>query len=551
MKCDCFTISRYVFLLFLVIVAVYFLIENKKVEGFAEEAAKPSAPAPAPSASPAASKPTTLAPAPSTAPAPAVSKQTAPAPATPAAAKAPEGASTEGLSNKKANDTPVAGKDPVVFLSKDPKTMEAEVVKIYQELYKVNPQAEEVGFYIDYAKSRDITRAALKEVISTSAPTLKKTLMKNQQVNDGLMDLVGTEKDVISIFNEILQRNPDREELYQFSRMLKNDGGFNRDKLRQVLLTSEEYQRMERTQTNTAFVSLQGDITDRQVTMIVYKLHKEVSGKEFIDEETLHFLKRKFIEFKLDEAHMKKFIENYIAGKPAPPAPAPTDAAAKKAAEEAAAKKVAEAAAAKKAADDAAAKAKAAEAAKVPGAKETSKDAKETFGQVTNFPSDGKNYITNSVFILGGTDRPNSELLASLSKSAGAGSSVDTNKVLQTIKDNAAASAAADKNAAKSQSQVQLSKFMEERNRDEMKSVCQRNTYFRDVDELMEPVSHEKDMVLRPEFKWAVPQRHPPVCMGNNSAFSPLMTQSALIGTPLDEAAETKVGSILPKNPPV
>jgi pyruvate/2-oxoglutarate dehydrogenase complex dihydrolipoamide acyltransferase (E2) component len=535
MKCDCFTISRYVFLIFLVIVAVYFLIENKsvpkKIEGFAEEAA-------------AASKPTASSPAPTTA------KSPAPAPAAP---KAPEGASKEGLSNKKANDTAIAGKDPTVFLSKDPKTMEAEVVKIYQELYKVNPQAEEVGFYIDYAKTRDITRAALKEVISTSAPTLKKTLMKNKQVNDGLMDLVGTEKDVISVFNEILQRNPDREELFQFSRMLKtNEGGFNQDKLRQVLLTSEEYQRMERTQTNTAYVSLQGDITERQVTMIVYKLHKEVTGKEFIDEDTLRFLKRKFVEFKLDEVHMKKFIENYVAGKPAPPAPAATadaaakEAAAKKAAEEAAnAKKAAEEAANAKKAEEAAA------AAKVPGAKETSKDAKETFGQVATLPGDGKNYITNSIFILGGTDRPNGDLLTSLSKSAGTGNSVDTNKVIQTIKDSA--SVAADRNAAKSQSQVQLSKFIEERNRAEMQSVCQRNTYFRDLDENSEPASHSgrEEMVLRPELKWSVPQRHPPICMGNNSSFSPLMTQSALIGTPLDEAAETKVGSILPKNPPV
>jgi len=62
---------------------------------------------------------------------------------------------------------------------------------------------------------------------------------------------------------------------------------------------------------------------------------------------------------------------------------------------------------------------------------------------------------------------------------------------------------------------------------------------------------HEGDMVLRPEYEWSVPQRHPPICtrVGSETPVAPTMTNSKLgwFGTPLDEAADTAVGSILPK----
>lgn len=65
----------------------------------------------------------------------------------------------------------------------------------------------------------------------------------------------------------------------------------------------------------------------------------------------------------------------------------------------------------------------------------------------------------------------------------------------------------------------------------------------------LEP-THEKDMVLRPEFAWSVPQKRAPICttVGQASPTQPVMTNSSLLlGTPLDEAQETQVGSIMPK----
>jgi hypothetical protein len=61
---------------------------------------------------------------------------------------------------------------------------------------------------------------------------------------------------------------------------------------------------------------------------------------------------------------------------------------------------------------------------------------------------------------------------------------------------------------------------------------------------------HKHDMVLIPEFAWSVPQERPQVCttLGQKQLVQPVFTNSSLLlGTPVGEAAETQVGSIMPK----
>jgi hypothetical protein len=65
----------------------------------------------------------------------------------------------------------------------------------------------------------------------------------------------------------------------------------------------------------------------------------------------------------------------------------------------------------------------------------------------------------------------------------------------------------------------------------------------------LEP-THKGDMVLRPEFAWSVPQRRAPICttIGQKQLTQPVMESSKLLlGTPLDDAKDTQVGSIMPK----
>lgn len=59
-----------------------------------------------------------------------------------------------------------------------------------------------------------------------------------------------------------------------------------------------------------------------------------------------------------------------------------------------------------------------------------------------------------------------------------------------------------------------------------------------------------KDLVLVPGFEWALPTRPTPLCTlqpRTCDAPAPLIDQTALIGTLLDDAAATEVGSIMPR----
>lgn len=64
-------------------------------------------------------------------------------------------------------------------------------------------------------------------------------------------------------------------------------------------------------------------------------------------------------------------------------------------------------------------------------------------------------------------------------------------------------------------------------------------------------LTHHGDMVLRPEFAWSVPQQRPPVCttLGKKPLVQPVMLPSKMLpnGTLLGDAADTGVGSIMPK----
>jgi hypothetical protein len=63
--------------------------------------------------------------------------------------------------------------------------------------------------------------------------------------------------------------------------------------------------------------------------------------------------------------------------------------------------------------------------------------------------------------------------------------------------------------------------------------------------------THEGDMVLRPEYAWSVPMQRAPVCttLGQPALkVAPLLENSKLLlGTPLEAAKDTQVGSIRPK----
>lgn len=198
--------------------------------------------------------------------------------------------------------------EPKLLPDKCPQMNSKEkIIKAYQELFQRTPVDEEVNFYLDYFRTQNLTDQQLFDIIATTAPILKKTIPSHKQI------IYGTEDEVILAFNQVLNRNPDKEELQRYAKMMTDRKNFNTDKLIQILASSDEYIRFERMQSNTANGTLLGGVTDRQITMTVEDMYAEITGKQ-VDMETLKFLKKKFVDYNLDEEKMKLFIKYFVRG---------------------------------------------------------------------------------------------------------------------------------------------------------------------------------------------------------------------------------------------
>jgi hypothetical protein len=491
MQFDVFMLYRFIFLVFIVMIAVYFVIDNKKtVEKFEEKL---------------------------------------PSKATP----------------PQKEPVPVIGMPPGVQEEAVTSANAAKVINdIFNELYKHPPAKEELVFFVDFVKNRkSISKQKLKDVIESSAPTLSKTLYTKKKA-DTPDEILGNENEIIQVFNEILLRNPDKGELSSLSREMHADKTFTLDKLKQTLIASEEFKRLEKTQSNKVYMNLQSNVTDRQITMQVMEIYKEVTGKDYVDEDTLRFLKKKFVQFELSPVKMTKFIQAYLTDAPYVEPQAtykainPEELKKQNAAMDAKMEQM-------KQKMDAEFKAKM-EALKKEEAKKANN--KETYVQKGSVaaPADGK-YVYNdsTVYNFFGDQQANEDIIGELKKTGfkgGDADGVNTSSMISNIK----ASCPFSKNAAEDEllakNKQHLADYVNSRNTNELQSICSRNKKFINADE---------NMVLRPDQKWSVPQPRPPVCLGGNQGVSPMNDQTALIGTLLDDAKNTSVGSVTHLYPPV
>ena len=415
--------------------------------------------------------------------------------------------------------TPQSKKD---LLPQDKEKLETTVKDIFTELNIPPPSQKAVDFYVDFASKRAITRADLKEVIDGSALALEKTLKDSSEGKASTPPTFGTEDEVEEAYNEILFRNPDEAELYNFAKLLKTDKGFSIEKLKQILYASEEYKRMEKTQDNRVYSNLMGGVTDRQVNLIVTTVYKDVTGEELNDTDTLKFLKKKLLQFNLDQDQFKKFVAMYVQGKPFTPDQKTKD-------EEA---QILQNAIKQSAASKAAAAGQISEA-------EFQKFKTEVLAEIKhslqNAPKPQQEQNPNKQVI---------EVLLKTAKDSQKEDYLDSQGVLETIKKEAKCvfnKDAMDNQYAMRGPSQNMAQLLDKRNTDELRNTCIRNQKFLGVDE---------DMVLDPSLKWSVPQRHPPVCVGGSNRYQPVVEQTALIGTLLADAQETEVGSILPEIPP-
>ncbi len=111
---------------------------------------------------------------------------------------------------------------------------------------------------------------------------------------------------IINTYLNVMDRYPTDQELSYYAKKMTSDPSFTIDKLISILESSREYKIKEKTQTNIINSSLDGIITDAQLTYEVRRLFAQVYSVQLASYETEQFLKQKFVEFQLDVA---KFVQ--------------------------------------------------------------------------------------------------------------------------------------------------------------------------------------------------------------------------------------------------
>ena len=364
-----------------------------------------------------------------------------------------------------------------------PKDISQRINETNLYLFNMTPSNEETDFYVNFFKGKtNVTDEMLTNTIATSAPTLQKTIHVGNVVSDKDI-LAGTADEITYIFNEILDRNPSPDELKFYTKMLKKDPK-QIEKMKVLLMQSKEYEILQNMQSNkTNALTLRG-VTDRQVEFIVKTIYGNVKkSDEDIDEETLQFLKKKFVELDMDQAVFARFVKSIVSFT----AEKPKD---------------------------------------TQSVKSVVVSASGTQASVKDQPSGTERKSSTS-----SSQRANEKVTQCLEKEAfstipGSNDKPITCAMLKAIEDKA-------KEQFPRNRETSLSSTIHQRNRDELKQICDRNKRFSKF--------HDEDMVYLPEQEWSIPTKHPPVCIGGDASFNPLMTQSSLIGTLLNDAKSTSV----------
>lgn len=421
------------------------------------------------------------------------------------------------------------------YLSRTDREEVAQVIKdIYLETVKRSPSEQETDFYFMYVSQRNITRQQLTDVISSSADVVSQSLKNNTSSYN--TEIYGTEDEVIEVYNDILQRNPNPKELAYYAKALAKDSEFNLEKLKTVLYGSLEHKRLEDLQTNDVHSDLMEGVTDRQLQLMVTNYYKEVVGDSNIDEDTMKFLKKKLVQFKLDEARFKQFLLAFVSGATL------TDQIVMQ-------EQIVAQATALQQKEDAFKSQKNKESEELDRQARIIAEKKQRLREVLKDLNSSVDAIEQQCYNIDGKEycmlqQPNKQVIESLLNSTKAESDnyLDSSSVLDTIKQQAScvfdanSSGYTDRNGSQTMAGV-----IDDRNTQLLKETCFRNKKFLGIDE---------DLVLRDDQAWSVPQRRPPVCQGAFDNYQPSLDQTSLIGTLLKDANNTKVGSVLPMHPP-
>lgn len=372
--------------------------------------------------------------------------------------------------------------------------------------------------------------------LSTLTPIVESSTSLDQYVESApLKERTDVYRTIISIYDKQLERMPTMRELNYYSYRMMSDKAFDAQKLTSILQASREFDILQKNQSNSVHAELPMNVTDAQVTYDVRRLYKDIFGEE-PGAEIERFLKFKYREMNLDE---KRFIDFMLLLK----ALDKNNISVKRLDDG----NVAITNSVLKTMDKT-----------IDNTVSDTHTLTDIISRGTGSSSKG-NTVYNNQKIYNIINPSSSVLKALMDTMSTAGIDVTdedtylpsksrvnisdtqiTKTDTNTKKNTSCTSSYSFMTAAENdyRSRNGLAEAQTDRNMDELRSSCLRNTYFLNADD---------NMVLFPEHKWEVPQKRPPVCVGGDATVQPMTEQTSLIGTLLSDAENTKVGSMLPK----
>ncbi len=423
------------------------------------------------------------------------------------------------------------------------------VKQVYEEILKRPPTPSELTKYIDlyvrndmrtaqdleYRLRLDIEIAARSNAAKESASTLTQDGAPEANVVPG--NDYATYKMVIATFQSVLDRHPNTDELQFYYNMVKRDGA-SEQRIRDILMSSREREILTKNQKNEVHGELEQNITDKQLEIAITEIYRAVHQK-YPEPEEYKFLRTKFVAFNLDEEKLARYIRHM------------------KAAESGADGEVAIGAAGVSV--NAQASPTLTPTPGIQGMDDVARDQTRTRENFADQVPDTTPMVMPDL-ARSSTSTRSETLPPTL------GTAAPQNTIAEELQrtNGTPVPVFAPPPAPPSTSQTMLeetiTKIKEEcpfqRNRFENLKDMRNRGLKRDEPsackfDAMRTVKYtnaDDDMVLRPEFRWQVPMRRAPVCYATERVeYSPLADQTALLGTLLEEADKTAVGSIMPK----
>lgn len=402
--------------------------------------------------------------------------------------------------------------DPVIFEEavKTDRVSELQntVNEVFMKELDRNATPEEMDSYISAFMDGELkSKEELIRILGNSPekvtnPTTRKQVAQSELTKEDYK----LYKQIIDVFQKILDRSPNSTELNHYFTMIKTDKSFSLDKLEDALISSREHNILVRNQRNVVQGELLGNITERQMQVVISAIYKSIYQYE-PDKASYTYLREKFVDFNLDEEKLIMFIKQL----------------------------------------------KSVEESALQGVSIQTSDKMKTLQNTMLSKSNGQKTDTYETFLENKPDtnkltmeKPESTAVEEKTNNiihkleiTNDPKAIETDKMMNNIRTNAKCSF--DKNKIEKILELNdkqlYADYVNQRSQEKCSDDSSRTTRYLNAD---------NNMVLYPQFKWSVPQPRPPVCYSKGTNYQPLVEQTALIGTLLTDARQTQLGSILP-----